>query len=135
PHKTAIASRSCIGCHMPQVAASATLRFTNHWIGVYDPNGRKLAPFRRMTKALQPASPVKDSLPASAIPADPSTLSSVYEKALTEREKETGPTHPKVARAAESLGLFLTLLGNNTGAVPPLRRALAIDEQNADASI
>lgn len=25
----------CIGCHMPPVTASAHLRFSNHWIGVY----------------------------------------------------------------------------------------------------
>ena len=28
---------SCIGCHMPAVVPQEHLRFTNHWIGVYDP--------------------------------------------------------------------------------------------------
>ena len=26
---------NCVGCHMPRVAPQAHLRFTNHWIGVY----------------------------------------------------------------------------------------------------
>ena len=58
-HKTAIAARTCVSCHMPQVTTSPTLRFTNHWIGIYDPQGKKLAPSRRMVKVLQPAAPVE----------------------------------------------------------------------------
>jgi tetratricopeptide (TPR) repeat protein len=134
-HKTAIASRSCISCHMPQVEASATLRFTNHWIGIYDPKGKKLAPSRRMVKVLQPASAGKQGRPQFTIPADPSTLVPVYEKALAERDKESGPTDAKVARAAANLGMFLMQLGNHTASAGPLRRAIAIDERNSDPSI
>ena len=49
-HQTPVASRSCISCHMPQVTASTALHFTNHWIGVYDPQSKKLVPSRRMVK-------------------------------------------------------------------------------------
>lgn len=31
-HLTAVAGRACAGCHMPRVASSALLSFTNHWI-------------------------------------------------------------------------------------------------------
>jgi len=36
-------SGDCIGCHMPAVAASPDLSFTNHWIGIYSA-GPKLRP-------------------------------------------------------------------------------------------
>ncbi len=36
-------SGDCTGCHMPAVAASPDLSFTNHWIGVYS-TGAKLRP-------------------------------------------------------------------------------------------
>ena len=35
--------RGCSSCHMPQVRPQDELRFTNHWIGVYDP-GSPLRP-------------------------------------------------------------------------------------------
>jgi hypothetical protein len=34
---------NCLDCHMPRVSPQASLRFTNHWIGVYD-RGSKLKP-------------------------------------------------------------------------------------------
>jgi len=34
---------SCVTCHMPAVAPQPNLRFTNHWIGVYEP-GKPLRP-------------------------------------------------------------------------------------------
>ena len=34
-HRTRTAGASCVSCHMPAVNASAVLRFTNHWIGIY----------------------------------------------------------------------------------------------------
>jgi tetratricopeptide repeat protein/cytochrome c554/c'-like protein len=129
-HKTAVESRSCVSCHMPQVSTSATLRFTNHWIGVYDPQGKKLMPSKRMVKALQPAAPIDRD--AFVAPSDPSTLTPVYEAALAQRERESGPRDAKVARAAASLGLFLAEIGNSVAAEAPLRRALALDTQNSD---
>jgi tetratricopeptide (TPR) repeat protein len=130
-HKTTIASRSCISCHMPQVSTSAALHFTNHWIGVYDPQSKKLAPSKRMVKTLQAASIVgKDA--RFLVPADPSTLVPVYEEALSQRESDSGPNDAKVARAAANLGLFLMQIGNNSAAETPLRRAMAIDRQNSD---
>lgn len=134
-HKTAVASGSCIGCHMPQVSTSAALHFTNHWIGIYDPQGKKLAPSTRMVKALQPA-PIVDRRDARLlVPADPSTLAPVYQKALSERETELGRDHPRVARAAVDLGLFLLQIGNAAAAEAPLRRAVAIDQRNSDPAL
>ena len=34
-HRTAIAGRACVACHMPAVVPQTNLRFANHWIGVY----------------------------------------------------------------------------------------------------
>jgi hypothetical protein len=36
---------NCIDCHMPLVSPQATMRFTNHWIGIYR-DGAKLKPVR-----------------------------------------------------------------------------------------
>ncbi len=134
-HKTVIASRSCVGCHMPQVRTSATLEFTNHWIGIYDPQGKKLMPARRMVKVLQPVPAIGEGAASFVVPADPSTLVSVYEQALAYREKESGPNSAAVARASANLGLFLKQIGNNSAAEPPLRRALDIDIQNSDGAV
>jgi hypothetical protein len=35
-HKTAVAERACVDCHMPPVRLSENLVFANHWIGVYE---------------------------------------------------------------------------------------------------
>ena len=134
-HKTAIASRSCVGCHMPQVSTSAALHFTNHWIGIYDPQSRKLVPSKRIVKALQPASVINQGGARFLVPSDPSTLVPVYEEALSQREREAGRDDARVARAAANLGLFLLQIGNNSAAESPLRRAMAVDRQNSDPSI
>jgi len=134
-HSVSISSRSCVGCHMPQVAASANLKFTNHWIGIYDPRGRNLIPSKRAVRDLQPA-PVANGLTDGIIvPADPSTLVPVYASALAERERVSGPESAKVARAAADLGLFLLEIGKAADAEAPLRRAVAIDERSADPAI
>lgn len=45
-HSTAtLTMRNCVDCHMPRVSPQPPLRFTNHWIGVYD-EGAKLKPVR-----------------------------------------------------------------------------------------
>lgn len=124
-HITPIASRSCVACHMPQVAISANLKFTNHWIGIYDPRGQHLIPSKRAVRELRPA-PVE---PGSA---DLLTLASVYAAALAERERESGPNSTKVAHAASDLGLFLLQNGKSAEAEAPLRRALSIDGHDAD---
>ena len=134
-HTTPVASRTCVGCHMPQVAASANLKFTNHWIGIYDPRGRHLIPSKRVVRDLQPASAKGDSADRIVVPADPATLTPVYVKAVEEKERESGPNSPRVARAASDLGLFLLEVQKSAEAEAPLRRAVSIDERNADPAL
>jgi tetratricopeptide (TPR) repeat protein len=134
-HKTAIASRSCVSCHMPQVRTSATLEFTNHWIGIYGAQGKKLMPVRRMVKVLQPVPPITQGAASVVVPADPSTLVPVYRQALVYRERESGPNSAPAARASANLGLFLTKIGNHNAAEPPLRRALQIDRANSATAV
>ena len=57
------------------------------------------------------------------------SLRPLYEQALAEREKESGPASSAVARAASDLGLYLLKQGSAADAEAPLRRALTIDEQ------
>ena len=133
-HKTAIANRACVDCHMPQVPASPTLAFTNHWIGVYE-NDAKLTPSRRAVKTLKAAPLTTSASPLSRAPSDPSTLTPVYENALALREKEAGPADPRVARAASDLGLFLLETGSPAAAEAPLRKALRLDVTNQDARL
>ncbi|MEX2261348.1 MAG: tetratricopeptide repeat protein [Bryobacteraceae bacterium] len=66
---------------------------------------------------------------ALALQPNPAALEPIYRQALEEREKEFGPKHPKVARSAADLGLFLRNHGDRAAAAPYLRRALAIDEK------
>ena len=135
PHQVPITSRSCISCHMPRVAISANLTFTNHWIGVYDPRGRKLIPSMRVVKDLRPAPARNDSAEGIVVPADPATLAPIYEKAVAEREREQGPDSSQVARAESDLGLFLLQIGEAAKAEVALRRTFSIDERNSDAAI
>jgi tetratricopeptide (TPR) repeat protein len=123
-HTAATGSRACVGCHMPQVATSANLRFTNHWIGIYDLAGRRLIPSKRVVKELRPS-------PANTDTADISTLAALYAQAVAEREREAGADSAKVARAVTDLGLFLLQIGKAAEAEASLRRALSIDELNA----
>jgi LSD1 subclass zinc finger protein len=123
-HTTPTAARSCVECHMPQVATSANLKFTNHWIGVYDPAGRHLIPSKRVVKELRPSL-------ANVESEDVSTLAPLYAQALAEREREAGVDSTKVARAASDLGLFLLQIGKAAEAEEPLRCALSIQETDA----
>ena len=134
-HASPIASGTCVGCHMPQVTTSANLTFTDHWIGIYDPRGRNLIPSKRAVKYLQPALAKDESMDGIIVPADVSTLVLVYVMALAERERVSGPDSAKVARAASDLGLFLFEVNESARAEEPLRRALAIDEHNADPAV
>ncbi|HWE07250.1 MAG TPA: tetratricopeptide repeat protein, partial [Rhizomicrobium sp.] len=134
-HAAPVASGSCAGCHMPQVATSANLKFTNHWIGIYDSRGRKLTPSKRAVKDLRPASAGAESGDGIVVPGDASTLTPVYEKAVTERERTAGPESAKVARASSDLGSFLLEIRKSAEAEAPLRRAVSIDEHNADPAI
>ncbi|MBI1790411.1 MAG: tetratricopeptide repeat protein, partial [Acidobacteria bacterium] len=55
---------------------------------------------------------------ALAFQPDPAALVPLYRQALEEREKQFGPGHPKTARAASDLGLFLRGHGDPASAVP-----------------
>ena len=124
-HTMAVAGRSCVGCHMPQVAVSANLKFTNHWIGIYDLKGRRLIPAKRAVKGVQPAPAGGDEADGMIVPANVSTLVPVYRKAV-----EQG-----APRAESNLGLFLLQIGKSAEAEAPLRRAVALDERNHDPGI
>ncbi|MBV8096038.1 MAG: tetratricopeptide repeat protein, partial [Acetobacteraceae bacterium] len=134
-HTVAIASRSCVECHMPQVATGPNLMFTNHWIGIYDPGGRNLVPSRRVVQDVQPVSASPEAANAVFVMADPATLAPVYVKAVAERERQSGPQSAEVARAASDFGAFLFQIGKSPGAEVPLRRAVWIDEHGADPAI
>jgi tetratricopeptide (TPR) repeat protein len=60
---------------------------------------------------------------------DPKSLVPIYRQALAEREQQFGPEHPKVARSASDLGLYLRNIGEREAAAEPLARALAIDRR------
>jgi hypothetical protein len=45
-HRTEVAGRACVSCHMPAVEPQGNLRFSNHWIGIYAP-GRPLQPISK----------------------------------------------------------------------------------------
>jgi predicted CXXCH cytochrome family protein len=44
-HSAAKMPPNCVDCHMPLVSPQSPLRFTNHWIGIYQ-TGAKLKPLR-----------------------------------------------------------------------------------------
>lgn len=134
-HSTPLASRSCVSCHMPQVGVSPNLKFTNHWIGIYDPRGRNLIPAKRAVQGLRPASVEEESTSGVVLAADPSTLAPVYAKAFAERERQAGPESAKAARTASDFGSFLLQVGKSAEAEAPLRRAFSIDQHNADPAI
>jgi tetratricopeptide (TPR) repeat protein len=58
---------------------------------------------------------------------DRAALVPLYKQALEEREQQFGPDHPKVARSATDLGLYLRSIGDRYAAASYLARALAID--------
>jgi tetratricopeptide (TPR) repeat protein/Zn finger protein HypA/HybF involved in hydrogenase expression len=119
-HIIPIATHSCVGCHMPQVSTSASLKFTNHWIGIYAQSGRHLIPSRRAVKALQPA-PANETA-GIIVPADPATLVPVYAQAVAE----------SVPHAESNLGLFLLQIGKPADAETHMRLAVASDGRYID---
>jgi tetratricopeptide (TPR) repeat protein len=133
-HQTALASRACVDCHMPQVPTSAQLHFTNHWIGIYE-RGNNLVPERRAVKGLLPLRAVAPGSGRLPPPADPAGLRPLFEQILEDREKQHGPKDPKVARSASDLGLFLRNTRNPAAAEAPLRKAVEIDRANADVAL
>ena len=134
-HKAAVTGRACAACHMPQVQTNPELRFTNHWIGIYEQKDNPLAPSRRAVTSLRAAPLAAPADLPFPIPADASTLTPVYEQALAYRVKEFGPDDPRVARSASELGLFLKEIRNPAAAEGPLRRALSIDQAHSAASV
>src|SRR6266852_3744711 len=119
---------------MPQVQTGPHLRFTNHWIGVYE-NGNHLVPKRRVVKGLLPLQLAVPKGGSFSAPADPSGLRPLFEQALADRERELGVRHPKVARSAADLGLFLKSVGQSASAETPLRKAIELDRANSDAML
>src|SRR5262245_38514800 len=69
-----------------------------------------------------------------ALQPDPAALVPLYREALERREKQFGSEHPKTARSASDLGLYLKKLGQNDQALVYLRRALEIDSKLLDSS-
>jgi tetratricopeptide (TPR) repeat protein len=67
---------------------------------------------------------------ALAFQLDPGALVPLYRRALAEREKQFGADHPKVARSASDLGLYLRNIGEREDAAVHLERALEIDSKN-----
>src|SRR5688572_33446333 len=67
------------------------------------------------------------SIQATAIQLDRGALVPLYRQALEEREKQLGRNHPKTARSASDLGLYLRNIGDRSGAAPYLERAFEID--------
>lgn len=133
-HRSDIAGHSCVDCHMPQVAASRQLSFTNHWIGIYA-KGSSPIPRPSAVKGLLPlrlAVAVSGQVSSSA---DPVTLKPLFEKALVDREKQFGASSPEVARSASDLGLFMETLNDPATAVGPLTKALMIDQANSDPEL
>ena len=65
---------------------------------------------------------------------DPGSLIPLYEQALATREQQLGREHPKVARSASDLGLYLLKLEDRAAAAAALRRALAIDRSHFAAN-
>ncbi len=92
------AASSCVSCHMPSVQANPYLRFTNHWIGIYDKT-RPMTPLRRTVTAI-----AKTSVES---PASVRTLLPAYESAKP-----------------EDRGLFLKSLGDLPEAAEWLAKAL-----------
>jgi tetratricopeptide (TPR) repeat protein len=132
-HRIAVASRACVDCHMPQVPTNAALKFTNHWIGIYQKEN-PLVPVRRAGKTLPPVTIA--SLREKMIPpADPSSFQTLYEQVLAEQESQFGARHKQVARSAADLGLFLQSIGKLDSAVPVFEKALEIDTANDDVAV
>ncbi|MCX6611319.1 MAG: tetratricopeptide repeat protein [Acidobacteria bacterium] len=109
-HRTTLpAASSCVSCHMPSVPTNASLRFTNHWIGIYD-KARPMTPVGRSVKTV--------ARTGVRSPASPEGLRAIYELAH-----------------ASDRGMFLKSLGDSAGAVEALSEAVrtrgdAVDLEN-----
>lgn len=130
-HRNALAQTSCISCHMPQVQAARQFTFTNHWIGIYAMGG--VIPVNANEGSYPPLVLPPTSLGQLTPPNDPSGLQPLFEAALEARERASGKTDVKVARAATTLALFLKQIGQPAAAVEPLRRAIEINLHNRDS--
>lgn len=97
-HRTATpATASCVSCHMPSVPTNAQLRFTNHWIGIYD-STRPMTPIGRSIQTV--------ARTGVRSPASPEGLREIYQLAH-----------------ASDRGMFLRSLGDISGAVQALTEA------------
>lgn len=97
---------SCVSCHMPSVPTNASLKFTNHWIGIYDKT-RPMTPIGRSIKSVK-----KTSVQS---PASPEGLRAIYQGA-----------HPS------DRGMFLLSLGDTAGALESLSEAVKTRGDPAD---
>lgn len=93
------AASSCVSCHMPSVPTNASLRFTNHWIGIYDAT-RPMTPLGRSVKTV--------ARTGVQSPASPDTLRDIYRQRA----------HPG------DRGMFLKSRGDIDGAVQALEEAV-----------
>lgn len=106
-HRTPVpAASACVSCHMPSVPTNASLRFKNHWIGVYDKT-RPMTPIGRSVKVV-PRTGVRS-------PASPDGLRTIYQRAH-----------------ASDRGMFLRSLGDAAGAVEALSEAARTRRDPAD---
>lgn len=71
---------------------------------------------------------------AIAAQLDPGSLVPLYREALSAKEQRYGPEHPKVARSASDLGLYLRNIGDRKSAAEYLSKALAIDSKTRPLS-
>jgi tetratricopeptide (TPR) repeat protein/Zn finger protein HypA/HybF involved in hydrogenase expression len=134
-HRSAVAARSCVECHMPQVVISPHLRFTNHWIGIYGKGASQIPVPSATRKELPPPRRAIVSGTEMAPPNDPADLKPLFEGALASSEKKFGLQSMEAARSASDLGLFLKTLNDSRSAVAPLTRALQIDQTNGSARV
>lgn len=99
-HRTPVAATaSCVTCHMPSVQANPYIRFTNHWIGIYD----KLRPMTPLGRTARPVAKTNVQSPASVL-----GLLPVYESAAKPEDR----------------GQFLKSLGDLIGAAEWLAKAV-----------
>lgn len=137
-HRTATAGLSCISCHMPEVPTNASLRFRNHWIGVYD-KARPMTPLGRSVKQIprtglrSPASP--EGLRATYSQAKPWDRG-MFLKSIGDAAGAVEALSAAVAERGspvdlENLGILLGELGRNAEAKALFERAV----QGADAEV
>ncbi len=65
---------------------------------------------------------------------DPGALVPLYRQELDQRQAKLGDNHPKVARSASDLGLYLRNIGDRQEAARYLAKALEIDSRTLTAS-